>query len=427
MLSLVRFLGPLAALPLALALAACSSSSSSNDVGVDASTGAPDAAAVDASGDDSAADSAVADASTVDVFQPGPHEPFLQVPNQGGPRLEHPALVTITFAGETRHTDFEQYAQWLVGSNWLTTVGSEYGIGAGTVGGTVQLTDSAPTTPITSADVETYLATGITNGTIPTPAGGFANALFLIYYPSTANITTTFVGGIMKQNCTDWAAYHGEAHTMGLDFSYAVVADCNTTGQMLTNEQEMEMAASHEIIEAATDAFPITHPAYQLVADPTSAWFSFFQFEVEIGDLCEIPAIAATETGHVAQRIWSNASAAAGNDPCIPTDPTVPYFNTSASPATTVHLAPGASQQLELQGWSVAPVANWAISAAVLTPSAFSPMIAFGPTEMNNGATSTMTITVPANATAGTSVQIILWSEHSQTDYHSWELDVATP
>ena len=35
-------------------------------------------------------------------------------------------------------------------------------------------------------------------------------------------------------------------------------------------EQEIEMAASHELIEAATDAFPITHPAYQLVADPTS-------------------------------------------------------------------------------------------------------------------------------------------------------------
>jgi hypothetical protein len=335
--------------------------------------------------------------------------------------------VTINFAGETRHTDFEQYSQWLVGSNWLTTVGSEYGIGAGTVGGTVQLADSAPTTPITSADVETYLATGITNGTIPTPAGGFANALFLIYYPSTAQITTTFVDGIMKQNCTDWLAYHGEAHTMGLDFSYAVVADCSLTGQALTNEQEMEMAASHEIIEAATDAFPITNPAYQVIADPTSGWYAYFAFEVEVGDLCEIPAIADMETGHVAQRIWSNAAAAAGNDPCIPTDPTVPYFNTSASPTTIAHVAAGATAQFQLQGWSVAPVANWTLSTDVPTDSAFSPMITFGNMNMNNGGTTTMSITVPANATAGTSVPIILWSVHSETDYHSWELDVATP
>jgi hypothetical protein len=420
-----RLLGPFAPLPLVVALAACSSSSSSNDSGVDASTTMPDAAAVDAAGDDSTTDSAMPDASTVDVFQPGPHEPFLQVPNQGGPRLQHPALVTITFAGDTRHTDFEQYAQWLVGSSWLTTVGGEYGIGAGTVGGAVQVTDSAPTTPITSADVETYLATGIENGTIPTPAGGFANALFLIYYPTTADITTTFAGGVTAQSCTDWGAYHGEAHQMGLDFSYAVMADCNSTGPMLTDEQEIEIAASHEIIEAATDAFPITQPAYQLAVDPTSAWYSFFQFEVEVGDLCEIPALAATETGHVAQRIWSNAAAAAGHDPCIPTDPTIPYFNTSASPNMTAHAAPGATVQFQLQGWSVAPVADWTLSTALL--GTFTPMVQFSTMNMNNGGTSTMSVTVPADAAAGTSARIVLWSEHSASDYHSWELDVATP
>jgi len=36
-------------------------------------------------------------------------------------------------------------------------------------------------------------------------------------------------------------------------------------------------------------------------------------------------------------------------------------------------------------------------------------------------------VTVPANAVTGTSARIILWSERSSVDYHSWELDVATP
>jgi hypothetical protein len=424
MFTFTRAVGCLAVFTLVVAVAACSSSSA-NNVGADASTVTPDAATADGGADDAALDVATNDAATIDVFQPGPHEPFLQVPNQGGPRLEHPALVTITFAGDTRQSDFEDYAQWLVGSSWLTTVGGEYGIGSGTIAGAVQLTASAPTTPQTSADVEALLATGIMNGTIPQPAGGLSEALFLVYYPSTTSITTTFAGGVTAVSCTDWAAYHGEAHMLGLDFSYAVMANCNSTGPMLSAEQEIEMAASHEIIEAATDAFPITQPAYQLVADPSSAWYSFFQFEVEIGDLCEIPAIAATETGHVAQRIWSNAAAAAGDDPCVPADPTMPYYNTSATPNATAHAAPGATVDFQLQGWSVAPVADWTLLTDVLGSLAATTSVS--PMTMNNGGTATLHVTVPANAVAGTSARIILWSERSSVDYHSWELDVATP
>jgi hypothetical protein len=411
-------------LPVMIALAGCSSPSS-NGAGADASTETPDGSVADSASDDSSTVDAMVDASTADVFEAGPHQPFLQVPNQGGPRLQHPAVVTVTYSGDTRNTQFEAYAEWIVGSNWLTTVGQDYGIGSGTVAGKVQLTTSAPTTMQTSGDIETFLATGIMNGTIPQPTGGLADALYMLYIPNTVHVTTTFAGGILAQSCTDWDAYHGEAHALGLNFSYAVMADCGVTDPVLTPIQMIEMAASHEFIEASTDAFPITQPAYQLVADPTSAWYSFYQFEVEVGDLCEIPAIPASENGNYAQRIWSNTSAAAGGDPCIPTDPSVPYFNTSATPNSTVHAAPGSTVQFQLQGWSLAPVSNWSLATDVEgTLSVTTPLSTIA---MNNGGTATLSVEVPANADAGTSARIILWSEHSESDYHSWELDVTTP
>ena len=71
-------------------------------------------------------DAAPGDAPAGDAIPSAPHEPFPQVPNQGGPRLVNPALITVTFKGDTRHTEFESYATWLVASSWLTTVGAEY-------------------------------------------------------------------------------------------------------------------------------------------------------------------------------------------------------------------------------------------------------------------------------------------------------------
>jgi hypothetical protein len=429
MLARSRTLSAFASLAALLFLAGCSTSSTDNPA--DASTAdvtSGDASGLDASGQDAVAD-ATTDAATgagSDAFA-GPHARFPQVPNMGGPRLVSPAPVTVTFQGDARNAEFEAYAQWIVGSTWLATVGGEYGVGAGTVGGAVQL-DETPAAMLTSGDIEARLASGIKDGSIPTPASGLGNALYMVYYPATTtSIVATFVDGITAASCTDWIAYHGEAHLQGLDFSYAVMPDCGDTATGLDVNQFIEQAASHEFIEAATDAFPITDPAYQLASSATDPWFSFFRFEVEVGDLCEVPAITYTETGHVAQRIWSNAGAAAGGDPCIPADPSMPYYNTSATPNLVQHVAPGATVQIQLQPWSLAPVANWEVSAQVRTPTTLTPNLSITPSIINNGGAPTLTIGVPANADAGSSAAIYLLSAHSQTDYHMWPVFVVTP
>jgi len=374
------------------------------------------------SGDASASDSGIGDARSGDVFRPATHEPFPQVPDQGGPKLASAAVVTVTFAGDTRRGAFEQYAQWIVGSTWLASVGADYGVGAGTVAGAVQVTESAPATE-TSGDIETFLATHIQDGTIPRPAGGLGDALYLVYLPSTTTMTATFVDAITAVSCKDWEAYHGEAHALGLDFSYAVMADCGSIPG-LTEDETVEFSASHELIEAATDALPITHPAYQLRADPTDPWYGYFRFEVEVGDLCEAAVLVDTESGHVAQRIWSNTAAAEGRDPCVPVDPTIPYFNTSATPDAVQHVAPGASTTLQLRGWSSSATPDWQLSTQVVGTLAATTSLSSK--AMNNGGSSSLTVSVPAGAAAGSSARIILWSD-SGWDTNPWMLDVVTP
>ena len=205
------------------------------------------------------------DGPAVDAFPTAPHTPYPQVPDLGGPRLAHPQLITVTFANDPRAAAFEAYAQWLVGSSWLTTVGADYGVGAGNVAGVAHRPET-PLATMTSADIETYLADGITDGSIPRPAAPatLADALYIVYYPSTTSITTTFVNGIMKSSCVDFGGYHGEVHHAGLDFAYSAIPDCGGNLQGLTADETTEMIVSHEVIEAATDAAPISAPAWQL-------------------------------------------------------------------------------------------------------------------------------------------------------------------
>ncbi|MEP7124763.1 MAG: hypothetical protein ABJE95_27795 [Byssovorax sp.] len=354
------------------------------------------------------------------------HEPFPQVPNRGGAILPHAQVVTVTFANDARAPTFESFAKWIVGSKWLTTVGAEYGIGAGAVAGVAHRPETPPA-KLTSDDIETYLANGVADKSIPSPAAPatLADALYLVYYPATTAITTTFVNGIIKHSCTDFVAYHGEVHHAGLDFSYAVVPDCAAVLPSLSALESFEVFASHEFIEAVTDALPITKPAWQLVPDPESAWFTSFQFEVETGDLCEYQNSYAHEAGFAAQRSWSNLAAAAGGDPCLPVEPPVPYFNTTATPDAVVHAKPGTTVDYTLKGWSTAPVSSWSLGLS--KSGTLSVTTKFSGTKLNNGQTATLHVTIPADAVAGTSATLVLSSQHTNADANFWFMNIAVP
>lgn len=369
-------------------------------------------------------------AMTADAYPTAPHTPYPQIPDQGGPRLAHPQLVTVTFANDPRAPTLEAFAQWIVGSSWLHAVGAEYGVDAGAVAGVAHRPETPPAM-VTSADIEAYLAAGVADGSIPKPAS-LAGALYIIYYPASTTITATFVHGITKVSCSDFGGYHGEVHGNGMDFAYAAIPSCAGVVPGLSADETTEMIVSHEVIEAATDAMPITAPAWQLHEDPSDAWFAAFGgFEVEVGDMCEEPSRFVKESGFVAQRSWSNAAAAAGGEPCLPVDPALPAFGVTLQPAGTQHAAAGSTIDLAVTGWSTAAVADWKLSADVWgnTTLGNRTKVTFDAATLNNRGTTMMHVTLPGGAASGTVKSIFVISSHStaDTDATTWPLAVAVP
>ncbi|MBX7194577.1 MAG: hypothetical protein K1X94_21150 [Sandaracinaceae bacterium] len=369
------------------------------------------------------------DAAPSDVFVPAPHEPFLQVDDQGGRRLSHPAVVTVTYGGDARRGALDAFASWIVGSEWLREVGAEYGIGAGTVGGGASLPGPAPS-DITDLEIQELLAAGIVDGSIPTPPEGLESALFMVYVPAETTVHLDSLGTCGEPatpvtSCVEFGAYHLEAHTRGLDFAYAVVASCPAPIE-LSRLELTEVFASHELIEAATDAFPISSPAWQTYPSETDPWTFGIGCGIEVADLCVTPLQFVREGGHAAQRSWSNRAAREGRDPCVPAVAGSPYFGVTASPTTAQHVAPGESVDFRLSAWSEVPGRDWVLSAATAqgtmpVTTSFSSML------MNNGRTSTLRVTVGADAVAGTHAAISIVSARSPRDYRVWFVDVATP
>src|SRR5207249_3243673 len=134
---------------------------------------------------------------------------------------------------------------------------------------------------------------------------------------------------------------------------YAVVPACSSGANALAY---VEVGASHELIEAATDPLPLTDPEWALI-DPANPWTVLAG---EVADFCEIVSYVQ-DSGYVLQRSWSNAAARAGTDPCVPA-PSRPFYDTSTTPSTVQHVAAGASVTFTLRGFSEAPTADWTLS-----------------------------------------------------------------
>ncbi|HEX3343789.1 MAG TPA: hypothetical protein VHS09_04415, partial [Polyangiaceae bacterium] len=188
-----------AALAAGLALsAACggttASPGASSDAGGDA-TGTADVFVVPPA--DAGAER-VADAGHPDSAPPVEAGPFVEAPHSGpvitpngGPVLANPLLVTITYADDMDRATEEALGAFMVESSWLTTVGKEYGVGAGT-SANVELTQTSPMT-IDDSGIQSLVASLITAGTAPDPrADGGAEstgAVYMIYFPTTTGVT----------------------------------------------------------------------------------------------------------------------------------------------------------------------------------------------------------------------------------------------
>jgi hypothetical protein len=336
-------------------------------------------------------------------FVPAPHEER-QIPPQGAALLSHATLVTITYSNDPERNAMEMLGAYLMQSNWLIQVGAEYGIGwGGQIN--VELPALAPHS-LTDDAIQTNIANWISDGTLPgNPNGQFFYAMYL---PATTRETLNgadlcnFSGG----------GYHSEgAANDGSSFSYSVISPC--PDPQLSPLQLLQVATSHEFIEACTDPLPVTQPDYMIPAGSPDPWV---QIGGEVADLCTY-APSVSVDGYELTSVWSNASSASGDGPCVPAADG--YFSVSASPSTMQPVAAGQSVTFTLTGWSTAPMTQWQlytapVAAACCTP--FTPSVDLAAMSIDNGGTTTLTIGVPAGTPSQSASLVYISSSTSRTN-----------
>jgi hypothetical protein len=230
------------------------------------------------------------------------------VHDYGGPVLASPNVVPVFFANDADQPQIEAFLSALSGSSYWDRATSEYGVGPLAISSSI-VTSDAPPLAIASADIEQWLL-----------AQPFVSPdrVYAIFYPA----QTTITNDTGEPSCARFGGYHGEALSAngGAPIVYVVMPRCDVHGiDALTS------SLSHELIEASTDPLFRTKPAYAAVDAAHMVW-NLMPLG-EIGDMCSYDARSYQRLvgSFMVQRVWSNAEAKAGHDPCVPA-PSGPYL-----------------------------------------------------------------------------------------------------
>jgi hypothetical protein len=297
--------------------------------------------------------------SSTGGFVTAKHPALPQVLDLGGPVLTAPKVQPIAYAGDTERSSVESFLQELASTSYWGEVTSEYGVGALTVLPTIVLTTPAPAT-LTDATVQQSLASNTTGAN---PAWGAADpsTIYLFLIPPGTIISATGPNSI---GCTDFDGYHDESPvTASLSVPYAVGCSCpGFDGPTITDLEERTVALSHELVEASTDPFPNTDPAYVQEDNADIVWTLVSGGEV--ADMCEFNLDSyyiPPGSTYMVQRIWSDEAAKASTNPCVPVPATGPYFNSVPALPDTLELDAGSGETIPTVGVKVAVGASMTI------------------------------------------------------------------
>ena len=209
------------------------------------------------------------------------------------------------------------YYDWLTEYNTPTQT-----IGHGSFGGSVVDTTPPAGSTVTDLQIQQDITKLINAGKLPP---NDANNLYMVHFPAGVTIT---MGG--SSSCVQFCAYHGTYTLNGKNAYYGVMPDlsggcaggCGTAATKLQNQTSV---ASHELVEATTDAAV----GLATVIGPPLAWYD--PTNGEIGDICN--GQQGVVAGWTVQKQFSNKA----ND-CIltgtapPPPPPPPPPNTCSHP-----------------------------------------------------------------------------------------------
>ena len=338
----------------------------------------------------------------------GPHPEAPQVVNLGGSVLKTPKVIAITYDEDVNQGEIDKFMKELAASTYWAATTSEYGVGPLTIGAPIHLAGPAPKTTTDMAFLQ-QLKNNIT-GANPAWGTADASAVYTYVLPEGSTIDS---GGVCCDGSYD--AYHDELDVGGTTVAYSIVCTCpGFDGPMINTLGSVTTALSHEVIEAVTDPFVQSDPAYGATADADIAWSQIS--EGEVADMCEFDGdqyLTPADMHYVVQRSWSNAAAAAGKDPCVlPSIPANVYFNSAPVMTDTVsadwYFGPvkakgvkipiGGTKTIDVQLWSDGPTSGpWQVAAYDYGDAYFGKpnlKLVFDKTSGNNGDVLKLTITV---------------------------------
>lgn len=267
--------------------------------------------------------------------------------------LAAPKLVAVFFSNDdpTMVASLSDFVSRVGGTAYWAATTSEYGVGAASAVSPVQLAEAAPSS-IDDSAIQTWLASKL-NGNDPAWPPNDGNTVYVLHYPASTTVTS---GGLTE--CVAFGGYHSnitlDAAHGSADAAYVVIPRCNSLGA-LSGIDAVTGSESHELIEAATDPYPMTQPANGMLDQAHIYWIRALGGG-EVGDLCAqfdgVFTKFAELPQYTVQRSWSNAAAAAGHDPCVPALPGDVYFNAAPElPDTITYSLFG--QQLSTKGVTI--------------------------------------------------------------------------
>ncbi len=334
---------------------ACILSASAGILGVSACGGTDDAGSNRANpdgGSDAAIGTdaaATGDGGTDASTRPAP-PPLELIPNNGGPIIKSPELVTVTWKGDDIAANLVAFDTWLPTSSLFTTMMAEWGVGAGLYGGAYSIDAVAPANMDDSA-IQAVITDAINQGKVPAANG---SRIYMIYPPK-GTVVTTFGTG-----CTDFQAYHGSFQYAGEGGTalavYSVTPRCADTFGM-TPTDFTTWGASHEVMEASSDP-DSQNPTWVILNQTPST-----PQPGENADLCA--GHPSKVEGHMVTLNYSNAAAKAGARPCVPA-PAGPMFGIYSDLAD-VTVPPGTSVEIPIYAYADGPLPAFSVSAYAST------------------------------------------------------------
>lgn len=324
-----------------------------------------------------------------------------QIMHSGGPTIAMGTVVPVFWPNDPQQASIEAFLKALSTSSYWAATTKEYGVGDYTLLPSVIVDTPAPSN-IEDSEIQTWLMAKADGSDAKWPKATNTTA-YAIFFPAGTSITLQG-----SQSCNSFGGYHSDtALTDNTAFSYQVMPRCSNSIDSLTS------VTSHEMVEWATDPYPMSNAAYQMVDYNHIFWATAGG---ETADMCTFGNTNGRLVGNfMVQRSWSNASIKGGHDPCVPAPAGVFFAAAPEAPDSIIYkyygqnvktrglkIPVGMSKTVDIHLYSDAPYPAWTVTANTSYGSQGALTFAFDTNKGQNADILHLTITSVKATTSGT-------------------------